>query len=267
MDEALAISATGLSYGYNSGRGARVEALREVSFNVKLGEFLGVVGPSGSGKSTLLHMLSQLLMPDAGNISFPAFGKMPHVGYMFQGDATFPWRTVEGNLTYALEIRREAGAVRHRRAEELCGLVGLNPGEHLRKFPSQLSGGQVRRVGLGMALADAPDLLLLDEPSSAVDWITRRQLQRMIQDVVIKSRATAIIVTHDIEEAVWLCDRVITLQRGFITNSIDVCLPRLRTDEMRTTETFKVLEDRVIASLVGASPVDPVSRTSEFECN
>ncbi len=238
-----------LSYRYRGRSGAIVEALREIIFDVLPGEFISVVGPSGVGKSTLLQIISNLITPDTGSVQFPAFASRPRIGYLFQSNAVFPWRSVEKNLTYAMEIHGESRKRRCERAEELCRFVGLNPETYLCKYPHELSGGEVRRVGLGMAMAITPDLLLLDEPTSAVDWFARRQLQSLVQEVITRAKSTAIVVTHDVEEAVWLSNRILVLHHGKVANSIEVNLPRPRTDEMRTTPEFKLFEDEVITSL------------------
>ena len=244
-----AVHARGLTYRHHSRVRGVVHALREVTLSVAPGGFVAVVGRSGAGKSTLLHILARLLAPESGTVSYPAFDAQPRIGYLFQADAAFPWRTVANNLTYALDIRGVRRHERQVRAEELCLLVNLNPARHLTKYPAELSGGELRRVGLGMALADHPDILLLDEPTSAVDWITRRQLQHTLQDVMTKSSAATIIVTHDIEEAVWLSDRVVVLRDGSITDRVRVDLARPRRDAMRTSDHFRLLEDRVMSAL------------------
>lgn len=249
MASPKAIRADELSYRFRAPHGVEHQALRDVSFDVGLGEVVGVVGPSGAGKSTLLNIVSNLLPADSGSIAYPSFDRLPRIGYMFQSNSAFPWRTVEQNLTYALQIRGESRPLRARRANELCRLVGMDPARYLCKYPKELSGGELRRVELGMALADSPQLILIDEPTSAVDWITRRQLQSMIQELVVSSGATVIFVTHDIEESVWLSDRVLALHDGTLADSIDVDLPRPRTDEMRTGVRFKQLMDQVICSL------------------
>jgi len=246
--DGIAVNVRSLSYCYRSRRGV-VQALRNLSFAVRAGEVLSVVGPSGAGKSTLLHLLARLITPSEGTVEFPSFEVPPRIGYMFQSNGTFPWRTVERNLTYSMEIRGTEREKRKLRALQLCSMVGLNPAQHLNKYPSELSGGQVRRVELAMALAELPKIVLVDEPTSSVDWITRRQLQRMIQDVVSSSGVTLIVVTHDIEEAVWMSDRVIALQMGSMADSIEIRFPRPRTDDLRTSEAFRVAEERIIRAL------------------
>lgn len=254
--DGIAVNVRGLAYSYRSPRGVG-RVLSGLSFDVRIGEVVSVVGSSGAGKSTLLHILSRLIAPDEGTVEFPAFEAAPRIGYMFQSNGTFPWRTVERNLTYSMEVRGAARVERKSRAWELCLMVGLDPAQHLAKYPSELSGGQLRRVELAMAFAELPQILLVDEPTSSVDWITRRQLQRMIQDVVSTSGVTLIVVTHDIEEAVWLSDRVIALGNGSVADSIEINLPRPRTDELRTTEAFRVSEDRIIQTLTDSVLLTP----------
>lgn len=254
MHAAPAVEAQHVRFSYRSARtGQIVNALQDVSFDVQAGEFLSIVGPSGSGKSTLLHLIASLLAPDAGQIRHAQAGPK-RIGYLFQNDAAFPWRTVERNLAYIFELRGLQEPERRQRAKQLCELVGLEPEQYLHRYPRELSGGQLRRVGLGMALADSPGLLLLDEPTSAADWLTRRQLQSMIQDVVTRTRTTVVAVTHDVEEAVWLSDRILSLRNGRIEKSIDVPLSRPRTDATRKHESFQRIEDEVVLALAAGIP-------------
>src|SRR5258708_21203208 len=141
MANPTAIHAERLSYRYITNRGAAHDALRGISFDVAAREIVGIVGSSGAGKSTLLNIVSGLLAADSGTISFPAFDRTPRIGYMFQSNSAFPWRTVERNLTYALEVRRVGRGSRIRRACELCSLVGMDPIKYLAKYPKELSGG------------------------------------------------------------------------------------------------------------------------------
>jgi NitT/TauT family transport system ATP-binding protein len=249
-----AVSVEAVSHQYRTRQGAVVTALREVTFEVAQREFLAIVGPSGSGKSTLLHLIAGLTPVANGSIRFPALPATPRIGYLFQSDAVFPWRTVERNLVYADEIRGVPTRQRRQRAEQLCRLVGLEPATYLPRYAGELSGGELRRVGLGMALAitaGTAGLLLLDEPTSSLDWLTRRQLQAVVQAVVAGAGSAAIAVTHDVEEAVWLSDRVLVLRQGGIECSIEVNLPRPRSDQLRTTPEFGAIEALVVAALSG----------------
>ncbi len=255
----VAVSIRGLSHLYQTQARDRVEALRAISFDIHVGEMITIVGASGSGKSTLLNMIAGLMPATAGTITFPAFPTPPRIGYLFQRDAVFPWRDVARNLSYSLEVAGRTRAQRRQRAEELCRCVGLNPDVYLRKYPNELSGGELRRVGLGMALANTPDLLLLDEPTGAVDWLARRQLQAMIRSVVSSAGATAVYVTHDVEEAIWLGDKVLVLHAGKIAGTVEVDLDARRSESMRNTEQFRRLQESVIA-LLERPPLDGAAK-------
>jgi len=126
----------------------------------------------------------------------------------------------------------------------------LNPEAHMAKFPNELSGGEIRRLSLGMALSKKPKILLLDEPTSSLDWLSRRQIQSEIQQLVWNKGITVVSVTHDVEEAIWLSNRIIVLKEGKIAATIDINLPHPRTHEMRSLSLFQALEDEVVAAIV-----------------
>lgn len=238
----------------------RVEALRGVTFDLEYKEFVTFVGHSGAGKSTLLSIIAGLLKASSGQIVLDEVLSKSQIGYVFQKDAVFPWRTVETNLSYHDEIHGVSKQVRRQKAARLCELVGLNPTIYLSKFPKELSGGEARRVSLGMALSLEPALLLMDEPTSSLDWLSRREVQSVIQQVVAGLGTTTISVTHDVEEALWLSDRVVVLSQGKVTANIAVGLPRPRTDDMRTSSEFKSLEDEVVAAMLASSRAEYVVR-------
>lgn len=231
---------------YRSLSGKTVEALANLSLSLIEGEFLTIVGPSGAGKSTLLNILAGLDKPTSGRIIFSNKLRKPRIGFVFQSETIFPWRTVERNLTYALElegIRREG---RKQRAEEICRLIGLAPEVFLGKYPKELSGGEKRRVAIGMALAYEADLLLLDEPTSQLDYLSRWDLQQTILDIWSKRRFTTVLVTHDLEEAVYLSDRVLVLEDSTRRAILRIDLPRPRTPALRDSEDFRDLRNQLI---------------------
>ena len=217
--------------------GRTVVALQEVSLEVPPGELLCLVGRSGCGKSTLLELVAGLQRPSSGAVYLggqAVTGPTPEAGLVFQRFSLFPWLTVEGNLRFALEARGRLRGARER-LRELVELVGLRGYE--RSFPDQLSGGMAQRVALARTLAAEPRVLLFDEPLGALDAFTRLALQTELEALWRRERLTALFVTHDIEEAVYLGSRVavMTPSPGRVQRVIDVDLPRPRS---RTSPGF-----------------------------
>jgi NitT/TauT family transport system ATP-binding protein len=199
-----------------------VHVLADVSFSVAHGEFVAVVGPSGCGKSTLLNICSGWLPPSAGRVDRP-----DRVRMVFQQDGLFPWMTVAENIN--LGLRHVAGAAeRRRRAEELADLVGIRG--FARHYPHQLSGGMRQRVELARALGGGTDLLLMDEPFSSLDYLTRLKLRAELARLLREQPRTVVLVTHDIEEAAQLADRVLVLSErpARIRDEVRLTVPRPR---------------------------------------
>ena len=191
---------------------SETHALKDVSFNIKNHEFVAIVGPSGCGKTTILSLVAGLIKPTSGEIMVD--GKTPDVkedlcGYMFQRDNLLPWRTIEKNIYFGLEIKHKNTAERKAYAVELAKKYGI--AEFLKKHPHELSGGMRQRVALIRTLALKPALLLLDEPFSALDYQTRLELCDHIFEIIKKEKKTAILVTHDIQEAISMSDKIIVL--------------------------------------------------------
>lgn len=204
------ISCQHMFYTYHTLQG-ETPALCDIDFQVKPGEFLTIVGPSGCGKSTLLSLLCGLLKPESGKILLKGkdvTGKCS-IGYMLQHDHLFEWRTVKKNILLGLEIQKKINKDTLKEADELLKTYGLYDFKDAR--PSQLSGGMRQRAALIRTLLLHPDLLLLDEPFSALDYQTRLQVSDDIGSIIRKSGKTAILVTHDLSEAVSLGDRVLVL--------------------------------------------------------
>jgi NitT/TauT family transport system ATP-binding protein len=230
------------------GNAARRVVLSEISFDVADGEFLCVVGPSGCGKTTLIRLLAGLLAPSAGEILFqgrPLAGTGRDRAIVFQdySKALLPWRTVAGNIALSLEACGIADPERGRRIEVLLAKMQL---EHAAaQFPSQLSGGMQQRVQIARCLAQQPKLLLMDEPFGALDAITRQGLQDEIARLVAENRTTVVFITHDLEEAIYLGDRVIVLgtNPARIAEMIEVGIPRPR-DQLETREDRRFLAHR-----------------------
>ena len=215
-----------------------VEALRDVSLAVGESEFCTLIGPSGCGKSTLLGMLGGLVMPDAGRLLIdgePIKGPDPRrVATVFQDPGLFPWRTALENVELGLELQGVAAARRRRVAEELLGPLGL--AGFAGKYPRELSGGMKQRVAIGRALAIDAKILLMDEPFGALDALTREKMNAELQRIWLASRKTVVLITHSIDEAVFLGDRVIVMSArpGRIIRELEVNLPRPRI----AAETF-----------------------------
>jgi NitT/TauT family transport system ATP-binding protein len=231
------LEVTGLGVTYGSGRDA-VEAIGEVSFTVKPGEFTCVVGPSGCGKTTLLKVISGLLRPTRGSASVRGRvvdGPPPDLALIFQeySRSLLPWLTVKKNVTFPLSAQGVPGAERDRRAVDALAEVGLGGFED--KYPWQLSGGMQQRAAIARAIAYRPAVLLMDEPFASVDAQTRADLEDLVLRIQREHGATIVFVTHDIDEAVYLGHRVLVLSSRptTIRRSIEVTLPAQR-DQLAT---------------------------------
>ena len=224
-----------------SRQGKEVIALENFDLAVGEGEFVAIVGPSGCGKSTFLHMLGGFEPANGGTmrlngelVSDPG----PDRGMLFQEFALYPWRTVIGNILWPLEIQKVPKAERETIVERLISMVGLS--QFRNHYPSELSGGMKQRVALARLLALDPKILLMDEPFGALDAQNRELLQEELQQIWNASRKTVLFVTHDIDEAIYLADRVIvfTARPGRIKADIPINLPRPRAAEIRKTREY-----------------------------
>ncbi|MHA7966343.1 ABC transporter ATP-binding protein [Paenibacillus sp. CAU 1782] len=207
------------------------ETLRGIDLTIQDGEFLSILGPSGCGKSTLLEILAGLQTPTSGEVSFDGKAlKGPGIerGVVFQDPSLYPWRTVLKNIELGLELRGVERRERREAAQRYVDLVGLGGFE--QKYPHQLSGGMKQRAGLARALANSPEVLLMDEPFGAVDHLTRLQLQDDLLNIWEGEKKTIVFVTHDVSEAVFLGDRVVLLspRPGRINRIFQVPKPRPR---------------------------------------
>jgi NitT/TauT family transport system ATP-binding protein len=237
------LEAHGLSVAY----GAQT-ILRDVSFDVAEHEFVCLVGPSGCGKTTLLRTLAGLTAVSSGSARFKARsidGPQTELAVVFQdyARALLPWRTVSGNVALALEARGVPGAEHAARIAPL--LEKLRLAQHADKFPSQLSGGMQQRLQIARCLAQEPQVLLMDEPFGSLDAITRQELQDEVARLAKDERRTVVFVTHDLEEAIYLGDRVIALAAnpGRIAEIVTIQLPRPR-NQLTTREDPRFLEYR-----------------------
>ncbi|MFZ5352233.1 MAG: ABC transporter ATP-binding protein [Bacillota bacterium] len=205
------VELTNVSMTYHTLDG-ETHAIQDVSFNIYDSEFVSIVGPSGCGKSTLLSLVAGLIKPTSGTVKVcgkPVEGTTENVGYMLQKDHLFEWRTILKNAVVGLEVKKKLNKDTLRYTEQLLKEYGL--GDFLHHYPSQLSGGMRQRAALIRTLASKPDILLLDEPFSALDYQTRLAISEEIWLILKKEKKTAILVTHDIAEAVAASDRVIVL--------------------------------------------------------
>jgi NitT/TauT family transport system ATP-binding protein len=234
--------------------GAHVTAVHDVSLEVKQGEFVSIVGPSGCGKTTILNMVAGFLAPSGGEILIdgkPVKGPGPDRGVVFQSFALFPWKTVLENVAFGPRMRGLPRAECEKIAREFIALAGLSHAEG--RYPAELSGGMQQRVGVARALANNPDVLLMDEPFASVDAQTRMTLQEELTRIWMERRPTVIFITHDVEEAVFLADRVVALSKGRVLKEIPVPLARPRAwDRMMEDAGFKSLS-REVLNLVRAA--------------
>lgn len=225
---------------FTGGQGESTEALRDISFVIDDNEFVVVVGPSGCGKSTLLNICGSLLAPSSGEVAFEGegIGSRPNTAIVFQEFALFPWRTVFKNTVYGLEEQGVKKAEQIEIANKYLEMVGLKGFE--KKYPNQLSGGMKQRVAIARALAMDPLLLLMDEPFSALDAQTRILMQYELAKIWERTRKSFLYITHNIQEAVFLGDRVVVLSRrpGQIQNIVKIDLPRPREESMITEKRF-----------------------------
>jgi ABC-type nitrate/sulfonate/bicarbonate transport system ATPase subunit len=213
--------------------GGQLDVLRDVSFDVPAGDIVAILGPSGSGKSTLLNLAAGLLVPDAGRVvmlgqSTDGAVDWNRVGYMFQDDRLLPWRVAIRNVTLALEAGAMPADERLRRARAVLDLVGL--GGFQQAWPHQLSGGMRSRVALARSLVAEPEVLLMDEPFSRLDAQTRASMHRELLRIHGMRPMSILFVTHDVEEAVVLADRIVLMSArpGHVRRSVDVALPQPR---------------------------------------
>jgi NitT/TauT family transport system ATP-binding protein len=228
-------------------RAHTVHALDGIDLTVESEEFAAVVGPSGCGKSTLLNLIAGLLTPSAGAIWLD--GELPPgrtaTAMVFQEFALFPWRTAQANIEFGLEEIGMPAAERARRARTFIELAGLTGFE--ARYPHQLSGGMRQRVGIARALAVEPTILLMDEPFSALDAQTRQLMQEELLAIWERTRQTIVYVTHNIQEAVYMADRVIVLSRrpGRVLAEVKIELPRPREERMLGEPAFVASVERI----------------------
>jgi len=228
----------------------QVVALEDVSLTLRKGSFTAVIGSSGCGKSTLLKIMAGLIPPTKGRVMLqdePVTGPRRDIGMMFQQATLFPWKTAVENIVLPIEIRDGKAAAKKAmdKAQELLDIVGLQGFENV--YPNELSGGMAQRASICRMLITEPAVLLLDEPFSALDELSRDMMNMELQRICIEQNATAFLVTHSIQEAVILSDEIVVMKPrpGRIAEIVKVDLPRPRTLDMMTTPKFGQIVDHI----------------------
>ncbi|MBU4439584.1 MAG: ABC transporter ATP-binding protein [Acetobacterium sp.] len=232
-----------VNMAYKGKSGEDIVALNNVSFDIQEGEFISLLGPSGCGKTTSLRIIGDLLQPTSGEVLVRGLSPREirlqrKYGIVFQSPVLYDWRTVRRNICLPMEIMKFSKKERTARIDKMLELVGLQ--DFGQKYPYELSGGMQQRVGIARALALDPEILLMDEPFSALDEFTREKLNEDLLNIWSQTKKTVIFVTHNIPEAVFLSDRVVVLSPhpGRVSAIVDINLPRPRENSVRETSEF-----------------------------
>lgn len=230
------------------GSAGDVTALDRIDFDVHAGEFVSIVGTSGCGKSTLLNIIAGLTDYTSGELLLngkAVSGPGSDRAVVFQSDATFPWLSVEDNIQYGMKVKKVPKEQRKRTTDELLNLLGLE--KFRRSYPRELSGGMRKRIDIGRAYAAEPDILLMDEPFGALDVVTRETMQDELLRIWSEKKRTVIFVTHDLEEAMYLSDRIILLspRPGRMKEIVELPFSRPRTPELRESREFYELRNKL----------------------
>jgi NitT/TauT family transport system ATP-binding protein len=264
-DRPILIDVKGCRQAYHKEANADLVVLDDVNLTLREGEIVALLGRSGSGKSTLLRIVSGLLKPTSGDVSWrgsAVTGPTDGVAMVFQSFALFPWLTVEENVELGLEARGVARSERENRAEAAIDMIGLGGFENA--YPKELSGGMRQRVGLARALVVHPDLLLMDEPFSALDVLTAETLRTDLIDLWVDGKLpvkSVLMVTHNIEEAVLMCDRILVFSSnpGRVASELKVPFPHPRN---RLDPAFRQMVDDIYALMTRRAPVTPRTATA-----
>jgi NitT/TauT family transport system ATP-binding protein len=244
----ISIAVKDVSKVYETSDGEEILAVESLNIEIPAGQFVSIVGPSGCGKSTLLMMISGLIRPSSGEIIVGGQQvKRPHpdIGVVFQKDLLLAWRRILDNVLLPVEIKRWGRAKHIARAQQLLCDVGLQG--YARRYPDELSGGMRQRVALCRALVQSPGLLMMDEPFGALDALTREQMNNDLQRLWLDLTNTVVFITHSIDEAVFLSDRVVVMspRPGHIQLDSEVVLPRPRTPALRADQKFVAYVDQI----------------------
>ncbi|WP_290589146.1 MULTISPECIES: ABC transporter ATP-binding protein [unclassified Ketobacter] len=238
----VVIDSVGISFGEGESKNI---AVRETSLNIKPGEFVCILGPSGCGKSTLLNAVAGYINPSTGRVlvdDVEILNPGPDRGMVFQQYSLLPWKTVLDNIAFGPRLAGHSAAECNSIARTFLAMIGLSKME--RRFPGELSGGMQQRVGIARALANYPSVLLMDEPFGALDAQTRLMMQESLLDIWSEFGTTVLFVTHDVDEAIFLADRILIMSAspGTVIADLKVNLERPRTQEMATSEPFVSLK-------------------------
>jgi NitT/TauT family transport system ATP-binding protein len=243
----VVLSVRDLHKSFETREGSHV-AFHSLSLEVRRREFICIIGPSGCGKSTLIRILAGLEEASGGEVlldGHPVSGPGPERGMVFQGYTLFPWRTVKQNVMFGLQMRGEGNEVADVEARQWLDMVGLSKFEGA--YPHQLSGGMKQRVAIARALANEPRILLMDEPFGALDALTRCRMQNYVMQIWRKIELTVLFITHDLEEACYLADRIVVMgaNPGRVLEVIENPIPRPRTNEHLLSPEFLAIKRRL----------------------
>lgn len=242
MNDEYALTVKGIDHSFTGERDQTIEVLKDISFSVRRGEFFTILGPSGCGKSTLLRILAGMIIPTRGRVSFSSSENRENLSMIFQLFAIFPWLTVFENVEFGLKMCGVPQAEREKTVVEHIKEMGLEGFED--HYPKDLSGGMKQRVGIARALAPNPHLLFMDEPFSSLDAFTAEKLRQEVLSLWPKDQMTIVMVTHSVEEAVEMSDRVLVMTPlpGRVEKIVEMVLPRPRNK--RSAEFF-ALTDKI----------------------
>ncbi len=260
------------------GRGGRIHALHDIDLSVEAGEFITVLGPSGCGKSTLLHLLGGFEAPTSGEMTLngePILAAGRDRGMVFQHATLFPWRTIEANVAWPLEADGQKRKQARSQARELLNLVGLNGFSD--SYPNELSGGMQQRAAIARTLALNPTILLMDEPFGALDSQTRELMQEELNRIREQANLTVVFITHDINEAIFLGDRVVVLSSrpGRVISDVSIALGRPRNNDTKRDPAFveyhhkfwSLIRDQIVMPLPDGVPIADDPAASESAAN
>ena len=261
MDNKIKVSLQGVGRTFVTARGEKVEALRDINLEVEdaytsdggdVGEFRVLLGPSGCGKSTILRMIAGLDRPDKGHVLVngkPVAGPGRDRGMVFQKYTSFPWLTVADNVAYGMRVNGVPSAEQAKTVKHLLEAVGLTA--FAKAYPDTLSGGMQQRLAIARTLAVRPQIILMDEPFGALDAQARGEMQELLLRIWNETACTVLFVTHDVEEAIYLADRIFILSShpGTITEDVPVPFGRPRDPAVKQEKRFRELQDYVLAAL------------------
>lgn len=245
-----------VSIEFNTVSGGKMKALNNISLSVEHGELVAVVGRSGCGKTTLMNIVAGLISPSSGTIKLnnkKISGPSRERGVVFQADVVFGWKRIGENVDFALKLGGIPKEKRPSLVNEYLKLVNLDTFSNF--YPKELSGGMRKRLQIAMVLANEPKLLLMDEPFGPLDYATKVELQLELESIRMKNPITTFFVTHDVEEAAFVADRIILIEKGEIIEELKVDIPRPRPIEIRKTPEFHRITDHLLSKLLSLSEV------------